>query len=125
MSYYDSNCPGYGNYMAMALREDPPMSAASQAATWTALARLPGYTQLQSSLSLIQRAITLIDTTSPDAIAPLLAQTGAHAHVKASAAAFRAVLADDSTAFALIGRRQIAQQLLQAAGLPYMPADYA
>jgi len=25
MSYYDSNVPSYGNYMAMALREDPPM----------------------------------------------------------------------------------------------------
>lgn len=95
------------------------------APTWTAKAQLPGYTQLQPDLNLIQRAITLIDATSPNALAPFLAQTGAHAHIKASAAAFRAALADDSTAYALIGRRQIAQQLLRAAGLPFMAADYA
>lgn len=27
MTRYDSNCPGYGNYMAMALREDPAMAS--------------------------------------------------------------------------------------------------
>lgn len=101
------------------------MSAASIAATWTAVAQVPGYTQLQPGLNLIARAIALIDATNPDAIAPLLAQTDAYAHITHSAAAFRAALADDSTDWALIGRRQIAQQLLQAAGLPYMPADYA
>ncbi len=101
------------------------MSAAGHAATWTAVAQTPGYTQLQPDLNLIQRAVDLIDATSADAIAPLLAQTDAYAHITHSPAAFRAALADDSTDWALIGRRQIAQQLLQAAGLPHMPADYA
>jgi hypothetical protein len=36
MTRYDSNCPSYGNYMAMALREDPPMKDTQQPGRTTA-----------------------------------------------------------------------------------------
>ena len=70
----------------------------------------------------IDRAIALIDTADPADLAGYLAQTSLHDHIKADPATLRQHLAA-ATPDADIGRRfgawKAAQQILQAAGLPY------
>lgn len=70
----------------------------------------------------IRRAIALIDTADPSDLAGYLAQTSMHDHIKADPATLRQHLTDatpDASAGHRFGAWKAAQQLLQAAGLPY------
>lgn len=68
----------------------------------------------------INRAVALIDSADPAALAHWLAQTRVHAHLQADPAALRGNLtsAADGTPQAFSAWK-VSQQLLQAAGLPY------
>jgi hypothetical protein len=68
----------------------------------------------------IRRAIALIDTAAPADLKDYLAATRIHARLQADPAALRDSLATvtDGTPQAL-GAYKAAQQILQAAGLPY------
>ena len=69
----------------------------------------------------IDRAIALIDTATPSDLTGYLAQTRIHDHLKSDPATFRDHLAaatpDDTPRH--FGAWKAAQQILQAAGLPY------
>ena len=80
------------------------------------------YTQgmtTQHRLGTIKRAIDLIDTADPGDLASYLAQTGLHDHIKADPATLRRHLAAVDGTGRTFGPWKAAQQLLQAAGLPY------
>jgi len=72
---------------------------------------------------IINRAITLIDNANPHALARYLADTSLHDHIKADPGTLRQHLADATAPDASVGARfsawKAAQQLLQAAGLPW------
>jgi hypothetical protein len=67
----------------------------------------------------IRRAIDLIDTTGPADLGRYLADTSLHDHIKADPATLRKHLADASGTAQTFSAWKAAQQLLQAAGLPY------
>lgn len=67
----------------------------------------------------IRRAIDLIDTASPADLWRYLSQTDIHAHLQTDVPALRRTLADAAGTAQVFGAWKAAQQLLQAAGLPY------
>lgn len=74
----------------------------------------------------ILRAVDVIDTTDPSTLAGYLAQTSLHDHVKTGPATLRKHLADAAdagtdpiSAGIRFGAWKAAQQICQAAGLPY------
>ena len=67
----------------------------------------------------IRRAIALIDTADPADLSRYLADTSLHDHIKADPATLRKHLATADGTAQVFGAWKAAQQLLQAAGLPY------
>lgn len=81
-----------------------------------------GKTQLQAKIQrydTINRAIALIDDADPADLARYLADTRLHDHIKADPATLRRHLADANGTAQVFSAWKAAQQLLQAAGLPY------